>query len=237
MTQKFTMGRPVKETLKEYARGIVGGLIFNFPMLYTMETWWHGFIADPASFIVLVCATYLLLLAYNRYAGMRKEVSFRSVMVDSVEEMCIGLVISFGVLLMLGRIHLSHMGMDEVMGKVVVVGMAVSIGTAQLLGAGSSGAVTLGGNIAPTQEIPMIAFEVSSLHILGVVLVSLLISAVVVFFSDFRGASKVEKEHLVYNITFDTCISYLTALGLQPSSSGFSAGSRTTALKSASRRS
>lgn len=33
-----------------------------------------------------------------------------------------------------------------------------------------------------------------------------------VFFSDFRGASEVEKEHMVYNITFDTCISYLKAL-------------------------
>ena len=122
MGQKFTLGRPVTESLKEYARGIAGGLVFSFPLLYTMEVWWHGFIAGPASFIMLVCATYLLLLAYNRFAVMRKDLSFRSVMVDSVEEMCIGLVVSFGVLLMLGRIHFSHMGMDEIMGKVVLEG-------------------------------------------------------------------------------------------------------------------
>lgn len=130
------MGRPVSASLKEYARGIAGGLVFSFPLLYTMEIWWHGFIAGPSQFIALICLTYLLLLGYNRYAGMRPDVSFRSVMVDSVEEMGIGLAVSFGVLLMLGRIDLSGMAMEEVMGKVTVEAMAVSIGvsigTAQL---------------------------------------------------------------------------------------------------------
>lgn len=248
MEQKFTLGRPFSASLKEYARGIAGGLIFSFPLLYTMEIWWHGFIAGPAQFIALVCATFLLLLGYNRYAGMREDLSFRSVMVDSIEEMGIGSVVSFGVLLMLGRIHFSGMGMDEIMGKVVVEAMAVSIGvsigTAQLGadsggGKGSSkvssseeggkgkasrssrlgsailalcGAIVVGGNVAPTQEIPMIAFEVDSLHIFSMVLVSLLISLVVVFYCDFRGAPKKLNKSVAFTVIFDVCISYLAAL-------------------------
>ncbi|WP_237144864.1 TIGR02587 family membrane protein [Pontibacter pamirensis] len=39
MAQRFTTGRPVKNSLKEYARGIG----FSFPLLYTMEIWWHHF--------------------------------------------------------------------------------------------------------------------------------------------------------------------------------------------------
>lgn len=232
------MGRPVSESLKEYARGIAGGLIFSFPLLYTMEVWWYGFIADPAQYIALVCVTYVLLLGYNRYAGMRSDMSFLSVMVDSVEEMCIGLLVSFGVLLMIDRINMASMGIEEMMGKVVIEAMAVSIGvsvgTAQLgmdSGGGKEsesrrsrlgtavislcGAIVVGGNVAPTQEIPMIAFEASSMHIFVMVVVSLLINVVVVYFSDFRGSATENKasgdRH--FTILFDACISYVAALG------------------------
>ena len=101
---KDSLSRPVSQSLKEYARGITGGLLFSFPLLYTMEMWWAGFIASPAQLMVLVAVTYLLLLGYNRFAGMREDASWRSVFVDSVEEMGIGIALSFCVLLILNRI-------------------------------------------------------------------------------------------------------------------------------------
>lgn len=240
------MGRPISESLKEYGRGITGGLLFSFPLLYTMEVWWAGFIVEPLQCIVLMCVTFLLLLGYNRYAGMRPDASWRSVATDSVEEMGIGLVVSFAVLLMLNRIQLQGMGMDEIMGKVVIEAMAVSIGvsvgTAQL-GAGSGGgkeegnsseegekeeesrnsrlgtvvlalcgAILVGGNVAPTEEILMIALEVTPLHILVMVIVSLLLSVVVVYFSNFKGSAREAPKHMAYSVTFDACLSYLVAL-------------------------
>ena len=246
MEQNFTMGRPISESLKEYGRGITGGLLFSFPLLYTMEVWWAGFIVEPLQCIVLMCVTFLLLLGYNRYAGMRPDASWRSVATDSVEEMGIGLVVSFAVLLMLNRIQLQGMGMDEIMGKVVIEAMAVSIGvsvgTAQL-GAGSGGgkeegnsseegekeeesrnsrlgtvvlalcgAILVGGNVAPTEEILMIALEVTPLHILVMVIVSLLLSVVVVYFSNFKGSAREAPKHMAYSVTFDACLSYLVAL-------------------------
>ena len=39
--------RPVSVTLRTYARGVVGGLLFSLPLLYTMEVWWAGFTMDP----------------------------------------------------------------------------------------------------------------------------------------------------------------------------------------------
>lgn len=91
MVQHPVNGRPLTYSLKESARGITGGLIFGFPLLYTMEVWWHGFIAGPLQFLVLLCVTFMLLLGYNRYAGMHPSVFWRSILVDSVEEMGIGL--------------------------------------------------------------------------------------------------------------------------------------------------
>lgn len=130
--------KPLKESLQEYARGIAGALLFSFPLLYTMEVWWAGYMAQPFHLIAIMLATFLLLLGYNRYAGMRAGTSWRDIIIDSVEEIGIGLTISFAALLMLNRIQLS-MSLTEIMGKVVIEAMAVSIGvsigTAQL-GAG-----------------------------------------------------------------------------------------------------
>jgi putative integral membrane protein (TIGR02587 family) len=232
--------RPVSKSLKEYARGITGGLLFSFPLLYTMEVWWAGFSATPIQLLTLVIATYLLLLGYNRYAGMRPGVTWRSVMIDSVEEMGIGLVLSFCVLLVLNRIQLTDMGMSsEMMGKVIIEAMAVSIGvsigTAQLgadieeednekleeekspgrLGMivlAFCGALLIGGNVAPTEEVVMLAVEAEPVHILLMALASLLLSVVVVYFSDFKGTAAKVSDDLLFWLTFDTCVSYLVAL-------------------------
>ncbi|WP_018479166.1 TIGR02587 family membrane protein [Pontibacter roseus] len=242
--------RPVRKSLQEYARGIAGGLLFSFPLLYTMEVWWSGFTATPLQLLIMVTVTYLLLLGYNRYAGMRADASWRSVFIDSVEEMGLGLVIAFAVLFVLNRIELQQMALDEVMGKIIIEAMAVSIGvsigTAQL-GAGEEdmeeeeteaqveakeagirtgwrskvslvvlalcGSVVVGGNVAPTEEVIMLAVEADSYHILLMALLSLGLSVLVVYFSDFRGTAKhMNKRGMAFAITVDTCLSYLTAL-------------------------
>lgn len=246
--QQNSMNRPLSQSLKEYARGIAGGLLFSFPLLYTMEVWWSGFIVTPLDLIVLMVATYLLLLGYNRFAGMRPDVSWRSVFVDSVEEMGIGFALSFLMLLMLGRVEFGTMSAVEIMGKVIIEAMAVSIGvsvgTAQL-GIGmegdpqqpeegaanrekeadkrdtgtpaaivlsTCGAILVGGNVAPTEEVLMIAVEAKPVHILFMALLSLALSVVVVYFSDFKGTPVRLSGVLVYDVAFDACLSYLVAL-------------------------
>lgn len=231
--------KPIQDSLKEYARGITGGLLFSFPLLYTMEVWWAGFIAPPASLLILMGVTFLLLLGYNRFAGLRPDSSWGEIMIDSVEEMGLGLIISFAVLLMLNRIHLGSMSIDEIVGKIIieamVVSIGVSIGTAQL-GAEEEkkkqgndkaernskigivvlamcGSIVIGGNVAPTEEVLMIAIEALPLHVFIMSLVSILITIVVVFFSDFKGSHKKKPDDsFIYRLVFDTCICYVVAL-------------------------
>lgn len=128
--------KTIKESTQEYARGIAGGLLFSFPVLYTMEVWWAGYRTQPFGLIIIIFVTFLLLLAYNRYAGMRPGVAWKGVAIDSIEEMGIGLFVSFVMLLMLDEIELSVLSIDETLGKVIVeamfVSIGVSIGTAQL---------------------------------------------------------------------------------------------------------
>lgn len=238
--------RAISQSLKEYARGIVGGLLFSFPLLYTMEVWWAGFIASPQQLLILVAVTFLLLLGYNRFAGMRSDASWRSILIDSVEEMGLGFIISFGVLYMLKRIEPGVMGIEEIIGKVVIEAMAVSIGvsigTAQL-GANDEeeengedkseedtasikrdsrlgmmvlalcGSIIVGGNVAPTEEVLMLAVEAKPINILLMALASLVISVVVVYFSNFKGSAQQATKDFMYYLTFDTCLSYSVALG------------------------
>ena len=130
--------RRVSESLQEYGRGVAGGLMFSLPLLYTMEVWWAGFTSHPLRLLAYVLATFVLLLGYNRYAGLRRDASMLEVVIDSFEEMGIGLVMSALALFLLGRITF-EMQRDEIVGHIVIeamtIAIGVSVGTAQL-GAG-----------------------------------------------------------------------------------------------------
>ena len=214
-----------------------------------MEVWWAGFIASPVSLLIVSALTFLLLLGYNRYAGMRPDANWAEVVIDSVEEMGLGMMLSFLVLLTLNRIQPGVMAIDEIMGKVIVeamfVSIGVSIGTAQLgegngggkgedekdgeTGTGEEkasyrksksaiavlalcGSIIVGGNVAPTEEVLMIAVEASPTHVLFMALLSILLSVLITAFIDFKGTAREKPDNFAYHITFDTCVSYVVAL-------------------------
>ena len=232
-------GRPVSKSLQEYGRGVAGGLMFSLPLLYTMEVWWAGFIAHPYRLLAYVVGTFVLLLGYNRYAGLRRDSSIKEVAIDSVEEMGIGIFLAGLVLFLLGRITLG-MPANEILGVIVVeamtVAIGVSIGTAQLgaggkedegLGESSSkkeihfggqmilgflGAILFAANLAPTEEIIIVAIETSWLKLISLAVFSLLIAYLILHYSDFKGAKEfVSADHPTL-ILLGTVLTYAIAL-------------------------
>lgn len=129
------MKRPIEKSLREYGRGIAGGMLFSLPLLYTMEVWFHGFIAEPLHFVLTMLVTFVTLLGYNRYAGLRQDSGWSEIFEDSVEELGIGLVVSTLVLLLIGQIG-PGVSLAEALGKIVLqsltVAIGVSIGPAQI---------------------------------------------------------------------------------------------------------
>lgn len=196
----------------------------------------------PLPLLALMLLAFILLLGYNRFAGLRPDVTWRHILVDSVEEMGIGLLISFGILLMLDRIQLSGMGLDEIVGKVVVKAMAVSIGvsigTAQLGNESDEeeeqkqgkaavnsqslwavavlaicGSIIVGGNVAPTEEILILGITSKPIHILWMAVFSVIVSVVLVYFSDFIGSGNKQRGgELAYTILLETTLCYTLAL-------------------------
>src|SRR5690554_3633130 len=97
--------KSVNQSLKEYGRGITGGLLFSLPMLYTMELWWTGFIVDPFPLILYFLVGMFLLLIYNHYVGLRRDHSIKEGIEESVEEMGVGILLTVFILWITGRIH------------------------------------------------------------------------------------------------------------------------------------
>lgn len=135
--QRFSIMLNEEETitLKEYGRGIIGGLLFSLPLLYTMELWWVGISASDEKLLVFIVFTLVMLLGYNKYAGMRPDSRFGDILKESAEEIGIAFIITFFFLLLIDKINF-HMGFEEILGKVIVESMigaiGISVGTAQL---------------------------------------------------------------------------------------------------------
>ncbi|WP_066834635.1 TIGR02587 family membrane protein [Rufibacter ruber] len=217
--------KSVYHSLQEYGRGIIGGLLFSLPMLYTMEVWWTSFDVSPWQLMLYVALTFVLLLAYNAYAGLRASASWKEVAIDSVEELGLGLVLSFLFLCLLGRIVPGEMSLQRIVYMVAVeampVAIGVSVGTAQLgaspedeeeekadrepasslPGQKQGDASTLeqillatcagmlfAANIAPTDEVMVIATGATPVQLLLMLLVSLSLSGSILFYIGFRGA-------------------------------------------------
>lgn len=257
-----TKERTISESLEEYGRGVAGGLMFSLPLLYTMEVWWAGSIAHPYRLLVYILATFVLLLGYNRYAGLRRDASMTEVAIDSVEAIGIGISLAALVLFLLGRISF-EMPIVETVGLITIqamtVAIGVSVGTAQLgaggkedegLGEASAsepqqgsnkgtgnnteknrpnekevhfggqmvlaflGAVLFSANLAPTEEIVIVAIEASWQRLVGLAVLSLFIAFLVLHYSDFKGADEFVRADHPTIILLGTVLTYAIALGV-----------------------
>ena len=230
----------IRASIEEYARGLVGGLLFSLPLLYTMEVWWTGAIVQPYRLLILLPFTYVLLLGYNRFAGIRRDSSWVEVAIDSVEELGLGVVTAAGVLFLLGRIG-PGFSFEEILGKVIIeaaiVAIGFSIGTAQL-GAGDEedsgkddedsrdswpfarevviafcGAILFAANVAPTEEILVIAVETSPLRLLGLAITSFAMGSIILHFSKMKRSTAAMRDDERMATLFGSTIMYAVSLG------------------------
>jgi putative integral membrane protein (TIGR02587 family) len=242
--------RTIRESLNEYGRGIAGGLIFSMPLLYTLEVWQMGETSSSLRLGAGVLGTLLLLIGYNRYAGLHPDASFAEVLIDSVEELGLGLALAALVLWLIGEIG-PQMPLETIVGTVLLEGLlvaiGVSVGTAQLgagqdeqadqgdsEGAGADeqadeeaeddslvgtvtlsvcGAVLIAANVAPTEEIMLIAAMAESGRLLGLMALGLALAAVISFFSDFIGTRRDEPPGAL-EVVRGTALTYGVALAV-----------------------
>lgn len=238
-----TSTKPISQSLKEYGRGITGGLLFSLPMLYTMELWWAGFLASPLQLLIYFIVGMFLLMVYNHYVGIRQEHTIWEGFEESIEEMGMGILLTIFILWITGRITPS-MSLNEISGKILVeavtVAIGISVGKSQLgadsaqddqtdpkensqktenpsmmrsIGIALCGAILIASNVAPTEEIMVIAVEAEVFKLFIISLISIGIGGAVLYYLNFTGAKSIVTQPENYReAIIGTVIMYAIAL-------------------------
>lgn len=208
-----------------------------------MEFWWAGFISDPSRLLVYVLVGIFILMLYNHYIGLHKDHNLLEDFLESLEELGLGLVVTAIILWVSGRISPDMSIEEisgKIIIEAVTVAIGISVGKAQL-GQGSEdeeqdevikkaslnrhynfiraisiafcGAILIASNIAPTEEVVVIALEASKFKIVLISLLSIAITGSVLYHINFKGAKQwVLQPDSGLDIIFGTIIMYSVAL-------------------------
>lgn len=225
-----------KEFLTGLARAFGGAIIFALPILMTMEVWWLGFYMDRLRLVLFMVLMFPLLVGLSHFAGFRPTTRWRDDVADAAVAYGVAFVASAIVLVLFDVIN-TEMPFRDVLGKVSLQAVGASFGaviaTAQLGAPGDEpqneqakepgywgevllmvgGAVFLAYNVAPTEEMILIAFKMTMWHGVALALVSLLLMHAFVYAVNFRGQASVPEGTPLWSIFLRfTVVGYAVAL-------------------------
>ncbi len=192
-------------------RALGGATIFALPMLMTKEMWELGGHLDPHRIVVLLLATLPMLVFLSAYSGFEETSQLFHDVVDAFVAIALAGIAAAAVLALIA-VFRPGVSQREWLGMLALQIVPASIGAllaqSQLgadgkdgnaeidhddpgylaeLGLMAAGALFLGFNIAPTEEVLLIATQMTDVHMLLLVSVSVLVMHGFVFAVEFRG--------------------------------------------------
>jgi putative integral membrane protein (TIGR02587 family) len=205
----------VPETNKDYAIGLGrafgGAVIFAIPLLMTMEMWWLGFSMEPGRLLLFMSINVAILIGLSYFAGFEKTFSWKEDAMDAFAAFGVGILTSTTMLALLAVITFD-MTWSEIVGKVALQSVPASIGAMlgrKQLGGGKdtraeeerkaeagyggelflmlAGALFMAFNVAPTEEMILIAYQMSPWHTLALGVLSIVLLHVLVYTVGFSG--------------------------------------------------
>jgi len=212
-------------------RGVSGGVILGLPLVYTQEVWLHGASLRPYVILAVLATSFGLNLTLSRYVGFESGRTHRP-LEDAVVGFGSAFLLAAALLLLLGRIH-STLSMANIVGMIALASVPTSLGFAlgnalaplgggegademkghggELLAAGA-GAVVLCLNIAPTEEPILLAYELDVIRLVSIVVVSLVLSFLIVFYAEFGGVqSRAASPGAIQSPVVETFLAYIVA--------------------------
>lgn len=209
-------GRALTSPNRDYAMGLArafaGAIIFGLPLLMTMEMWFLGTSVHPARLLAFLGVNFVILVGLSRFGGFERTDTLAEDVMDALAACGVGIIGAAAVLSLLAIVD-SSMPIDEIAGKIAIQSVPMSFGAMiarkQLSGGGAesadeeralrgagysgqlflmaAGALFLAFNVAPTEEMILIAYLMSTWHLLALVLASLLLLHLFVFRVGFAG--------------------------------------------------
>lgn len=233
----------VSRFLTGLARGVAGALLFSLPMLMTMEMWFLGFTMERERLLLLLVLNLPLLVCLSHRIGFERTATWRQSARDAIVAYGMGVVASALILVLLGVIK-PAMAPREWVGMVALQAVPASIGALlgrSQLGMSNDeededddnpadpsdtnyatelfmmavGALYLSLNLAPTEEMILLAYKMTLWHALALLVLSVLLMHGFVYALAFRGSHSLEAETPVWHafIRF-TLPGYIVALAV-----------------------
>jgi putative integral membrane protein (TIGR02587 family) len=215
-------------------RAFGGALLFALPMLMTMELWQLGHSMQRSRLLLLVALTLPLLVGVAHRIGFEPSFGWRADLRDAFIALGIGLLASAAVLGTFGVIR-TGMPADEIVGKIAVQSVPAALGA--LLGRSQLGgerpedgdtralsgyfgalflmlvgALFLSLNVAPTEEMVLIAYKMSAWHALVLLALSILLMHGFVFALEFHGTATARAASWLSPFVRLTLVGYVLAL-------------------------
>ncbi len=202
---------------RAYARGLArafgGAIIFALPLLMTMEMWFLGFYLEPGRLLLFLLLNFVVLVGLSRYAGFEHTSRWLDDLLDALAACAVGVIAAAIILTLFGVIGPGMMP-DEIAGKIAIQSVPASFGAMlankQFGNDGSdgkddagevesragyggqlflmmAGALFLAFNMAPTEEMILISYQMSPWQEIGLVLLSILLLHSFVYSVGFGG--------------------------------------------------
>ena len=210
---RSAIGRPyTRDFLVDMARGAGGALVFSLPLLLTMEVWTLGLLVTPHRIALMVAFLPVFLTVLSRYGGLRRTETLLEDAADAFVAIAIASPISLLALSLLGLVGVGT-PTHELVGKVAVLTVPGAIGAMlaqNQFDAGAAheekgwreqsyggqifvmllGALFLSLSIVPTDEIVVLAFEMSAWHELATIFATLGLMHAFVYALELPGGER-----------------------------------------------
>jgi putative integral membrane protein (TIGR02587 family) len=195
--------------VRALGRAFAGAVIFAFPLLMTMEMWELGFYMSRHRLVLFVLVTLPMLVLLSYYSGFQRTHCWRDDIMDALTAYAVGFLASAALLLLFGIVQW-NMPASEIVGKIVLQSVPASIGAMlarRQLGEGdgpdeeerkeatylgelflmSVGALFVGFNVAPTEEMVLISYKMTAWHTAALALLSIGVMHAFVYTVGFEG--------------------------------------------------
>jgi putative integral membrane protein (TIGR02587 family) len=226
---------------RDLLRGVGGAAIIGVPLLYTMEVWQVATVLPTPNVLVLLALGFAANVVYNYFSGFRDDQGLRSALADATEALAVGALLAL-VLLFLLRVIDADTPLADAASKVALEALPLSIGASVAntqfdpgrrgqetqgvepgrrhrhlrdAGIALAGSLIFAANVAPTEEIALIASRMPGTHLLAMVVFSLLLSYGLIFVADFGGVEERRRGRGALQSPFgETLLAYGIALGV-----------------------
>lgn len=222
--------------LQDIARGFCAALFVALPLLYTLEMWARARVIPSWDLAIIVVVAYAANVGFHMFGGFKNRLRRHAELFDALTSMGLGLVASFITLILIGEYNFNTP--PEIMVKLLLLemvpcsfGASLAINQLGSRGGGDGpkrtadtfnpdlkkllgtllGAALFAFNIAPTVEPQLIAYGIGWWHTLGLMLFSLFVSYLMVFFANFLSSGS-SREGALGAEWVETLFSYLVSL-------------------------